>query len=67
MFGGGGESTAGGMSSLMKKYDKDGDGELDRSELPGALFDRLDANRDGFVTFDEARSQLRRRESTVKQ
>ena len=30
--------------------------QLDRSELPGALFDRLDANQDGFVTGEEAKA-----------
>jgi hypothetical protein len=51
--GGGSESTGGGMSGLMKKYDKNGDGKLSRDEVPAALFDRLDANKDGFVTDEE--------------
>jgi CubicO group peptidase (beta-lactamase class C family) len=45
-----------GMTSLFKQRDRNGDGKLDRSELPGALFDRLDANKDGFVTEDEAKA-----------
>jgi CubicO group peptidase (beta-lactamase class C family) len=45
-----------GMTSLFKQRDKNGDGKLDRSELPGALCDRLDANKDGFVTGDELKA-----------
>jgi Ca2+-binding EF-hand superfamily protein len=44
------------MSSALKKYDKNGDGKLDRSELPAALFDRLDVDKDGFVTEDELKA-----------
>ena len=44
------------VGSLFKQRDKNGDGKLDRSELPGALFDRLDANKDGFVTEEEAKA-----------
>jgi hypothetical protein len=32
------------------------DGKLSREELPGAVFDRLDVNKDGFVTEDEAKA-----------
>lgn len=58
MFGEDGAPAAGGrgINALMKKYDKNGDGKLDRSELPGALFDRLDANKDGLVTEEEAKA-----------
>jgi CubicO group peptidase (beta-lactamase class C family) len=53
-----GQGDGGGaaMSGLLKQRDKNGDGKLDRSELPGALFDRLDANKDGFVTEDEMKA-----------
>ena len=44
------------IEQRFKQYDKNGDGKLDRSELPGALFDRLDANKDGFVTEEEAKA-----------
>ena len=40
----------------MKKYDKNGDGKLSRDEIPAALLDRLDANKDGFVTEDELKA-----------
>jgi CubicO group peptidase (beta-lactamase class C family) len=58
MGGGGG----GGAGSLFKQRDKNGDGKLDRNELPGALFDRLDANKDGFVTEDELKALWRNRQ-----
>jgi hypothetical protein len=52
-LGGGG---GGGMSTAFKQRDKNGDGKLDRTELPGAMFDRLDANKDGFVSEEEAKA-----------
>lgn len=47
------------IEAVFKRFDKDGDGKLTRSELtlPG-MFDRLDTNGDGFVTIEEARSVL---------
>jgi CubicO group peptidase (beta-lactamase class C family) len=51
-----GMSGGGGAGSPFQQRDKNGDGKLDRSELPGALFDRLDANKDGFVTEDEMKA-----------
>ncbi len=59
---GGGESTGGGMSGLMTKYDKNGDGKLSRDEIPAALFDRLDVNKDGFVTEEESKALWRTRQ-----
>ncbi|MBX6312578.1 MAG: EF-hand domain-containing protein [Isosphaeraceae bacterium] len=40
----------------FRQADKDGDGKLSRAEFPGqpALFDRLDADKDGFLTREEA-------------
>jgi Ca2+-binding EF-hand superfamily protein len=38
------------MSSPFKQRDTNGDGKLSREELPAALFDKLDADKDGFVT-----------------
>jgi len=52
-MGGGGE---GGMSTAFKQRDKNGDGKLSRDEIPAALFDRLDADKDGAVTEEEAKA-----------
>ncbi len=40
---------------VMKKNDKNGDGRISREEWGGAakMFDRLDVDKDGFLTFDE--------------
>ena len=50
---------ASGMNSLFKQRDKNSDGKLGKDELPAALFDRLDADKDGFVTEEELKA-LRR-------
>lgn len=47
---------AGAMSSQFKDRDKNGDGKLGRDELPAALFERLDANKDGFVDEEEVKA-----------
>jgi Ca2+-binding EF-hand superfamily protein len=40
----------------FRKFDRNADGELSRSEFPGAAeeFDRLDVNHDGFISLEEA-------------
>jgi Ca2+-binding EF-hand superfamily protein len=44
----------------MAKIDKDGDGRVSRNEAAGSpfaqRFDRLDTNRDGYVTREEMRA-----------
>jgi CubicO group peptidase (beta-lactamase class C family) len=52
-FGQGGGNA---MTSLFKQRDKNNDGKLSRDEIPAALFDRLDADRDGFVSEEEAKA-----------
>jgi CubicO group peptidase (beta-lactamase class C family) len=54
--GGGLSGDGNDMTRQFKQRDKNADGKLDRDELPGALFERLDANKDGFVTEDELKS-----------
>jgi len=44
---------AGAMSSQFKQRDKNNDAKLGRDELPAALFERLDVNKDGFVSEEE--------------
>jgi CubicO group peptidase (beta-lactamase class C family) len=53
-----GQGAGGGsaMNGLFKQRDKNNDGKLGRDEMPVALFNRLDANKDGFVTGDEAKA-----------
>jgi CubicO group peptidase (beta-lactamase class C family) len=52
----GGMAGGGLATRAFRERDRNGDGKLDRSELPGALFDRLDTNKDGFVTEEEAKA-----------
>jgi acetyl esterase/lipase len=43
------------FDQVLSRNDKDKDGRLSREEFPGppALFERMDANRDGYITRDE--------------
>jgi Ca2+-binding EF-hand superfamily protein len=45
-----GKAAAGGKSGPFQQRDTNGDGKLTRDELPAALFDRLDVDKDGFVS-----------------
>jgi len=53
---GGMGGSGGGTRNLFKQRDKNNDGKLDPDELPTALFDRLDADKDEFVTEEEAKA-----------
>jgi CubicO group peptidase (beta-lactamase class C family) len=54
--GAGAQGQSGGTSAMSRQFqqrDKNNDGKLTRDELPAALFDKLDADKDRFVTEDE--------------
>lgn len=53
----------GGGAGSLASFDKDGDGKIQKSELPEpmqAMFDRLDSNGDGALDKDEVASLIRR-------
>jgi CubicO group peptidase (beta-lactamase class C family) len=52
----GNTSKTGGSNNPFTQRDKNGDGKLSRDELPAVLFNRLDADRNGFVTEEELAS-----------
>ena len=50
------------LVKTMMSFDRNGDGKLDRSEVPErmqGLFDRADTNKDGFLTPEEIRTLAR--------
>jgi CubicO group peptidase (beta-lactamase class C family) len=53
---GGMGGSGGAMTSQFKQRDKNNDGKLGPDEIPTALFDRQDADKDGFVTEEELKA-----------
>jgi Ca2+-binding EF-hand superfamily protein len=47
------------LTTRLKQRDKNVDGKLSPDELPAALFGRLDADKDGFVTEEELKALWR--------
>lgn len=59
-----GETKQGSADSAFTKADKNGDGRLGPDEVKNeALFNRMDADSDGFVTQKEARALVKRRQA----
>lgn len=52
----GGMGGGAAMNGLFKQRDKNNDGKLGADEIPAALFDRLDADKDGSVTEAELKA-----------
>lgn len=51
--------VSGDLVESMMHFDRNGDGKLDRSEVPErmqGLFDRADSNKDGLLTPEEIRT-----------
>jgi catechol 2,3-dioxygenase-like lactoylglutathione lyase family enzyme len=48
------------LEQRFEQFDRNGDGKLTPQELPGQWFGRLDTDRDGVVTLEEARAALAR-------
>lgn len=57
------ETSGSSWEFLAGKYDKDGDGRVSADEYDRGkkTFDRLDANGDGFITAEDAKSRRRER------
>ncbi len=50
------------LVDTMMRFDRNGDGKLDRSEVPDrmqGMFDHADSNKDGFLTPEEIRTLAR--------
>jgi hypothetical protein len=60
----GGRTRGQGMSGMLQRFDENGDGRIERSELPEQMqqmFDRLDANGDGVLDEEELSADRGRR------
>ena len=57
-----GPDISGDLVNTLMQFDRNGDGRLDRSEVPErmqGLFDRADTNKDGYLTPEEIRTLAR--------
>lgn len=54
------------VRAAFERADADGDGKLNREELPATLdFDQIDTDGDGFITLEELRAHIRYRPSAT--
>jgi len=61
------ETVANRLVERFRQFDRDGDNKLSRQELPVALFNRLDTNKDSFMTLEEIEAFLARGEIAALQ
>lgn len=64
-----GADVSGELVETLMSFDRNGDGKLDRSEVPErmqGLFDRADTNKDGYLTPEEIRTLARTQTQPVR-